>query len=144
MDDLLSEQHPASRRWAMFEDDGTSGWLYLTEPGKRKPIADCWIYNRIPAPAPDDISSYRDRGGPPPAPEGYAGPDALVNALPDKRSVRFVWSLDGESVALHINQELMGFIAQGVQRGFSKNLVEAGPWGRPLDSTLYAELFSNT
>lgn len=47
-----SEQHPGSRRWVVFEDDGTSAWLYLTAPDEMRPAADCWLYNRVPAPAP--------------------------------------------------------------------------------------------
>ena len=29
---FLSERHPGSNRWAVFEDDGRTGWLYITEP----------------------------------------------------------------------------------------------------------------
>jgi hypothetical protein len=61
-------QNPSSQRWAILEDDGTSGWLYLTEPDSRKPTA--WFFNRIPAPPSGEIS--RNRGGQPPAAQGFA------------------------------------------------------------------------
>ncbi len=41
---FLEHQHPASRRLAVLEDDGTSVWLYLTEPDSRRPAADAWVY----------------------------------------------------------------------------------------------------
>ncbi|MFC1759348.1 hypothetical protein ACFL2H_11385, partial [Planctomycetota bacterium] len=48
---FIDAQHPLSRRFAIFEDSGTSAWLYLTEPDTEKPSADAWVYNRIPAPS---------------------------------------------------------------------------------------------
>ncbi len=33
---LLSERHPISGRWAVVEDDGRSGWLYLTETNRMR------------------------------------------------------------------------------------------------------------
>ena len=46
---FLSDQHPVSRRWAIVEDDGRSGWLYLSEPAATRVAAHCWLYNRIAA-----------------------------------------------------------------------------------------------
>ena len=37
---FLEERHPVSCRVAVLEDDGTSAWLYLTDPGSGKPAAD--------------------------------------------------------------------------------------------------------
>ena len=77
-DDLfLQAQHPESLRYAILEDNGTSAWLYLSEPDKPKPVADVWIYNRIEAPSRDEIRAYRD--GPPPAAAGFAGPNAVCS-----------------------------------------------------------------
>jgi hypothetical protein len=54
---FVSEPHPGSRRFAVFEDDGTTGYLYLTEPNGSKIAKDCWVYNQIPAPEPSEIQS---------------------------------------------------------------------------------------
>ena len=48
---------------ATFEDDGTSGWLYLSASGTSAPIADAWVYNRVPPPAVSKVGWYRP--GPP-------------------------------------------------------------------------------
>src|SRR5438132_230494 len=66
---FVSEQHPVSRRWAVIEDDGRAAWLYLTEPDTRKPVADCWLYNRVPTPP--HFDSVRDE--PPVVPQTHAG-----------------------------------------------------------------------
>ena len=86
---FLEHKHPASRRLAVLEDDGTSAWLYMTEPDSRKPVADAWIYNRVAAPPADAIKSYR--GGPPPAVQGYASEVALCEE-PSSHEWSFVWS----------------------------------------------------
>jgi hypothetical protein len=136
---FLSEQNLVSRRWAVFEDDGLSAWLYLTGPDSEKPAADCWIYNRISNPEPAE--SYLSRGIAPPAPSEYAESGALLDS-PDASSFRLVWSVDGESVALFEGGVLMGFIAAGRGRGFSRNLKKAGAWGNPLDEDVYQSVFA--
>ena len=137
---FLSEQHPVSHRWAVLEDDGLSAWLYLTEPNSEKPIADCWIYNRTSNPEPAE--SYMSRGSAPPAPSDYIGDSAVVLSS-DASSFRLVWSEDGESIAFFDDNILMGFIASGEKRGYSRNLARAGAWGNPLDEGLYKSLFAN-
>lgn len=136
---LVSQQNPWSRRWAVVANEGASVWLYLTEPDGKKPIADCWLLNT--ALAPTDLHEYRAGMSAPPATQAYAGPDSR-GPVPVEGTVEFRWSDDGESVAVLVNGDLLGFIAAGSKRGFSKHLVAAGPFGRPLDRGLYARLFN--
>lgn len=135
---FLSEQHPVSYRWAVLEDDGLSAWLYLTEPNSEKPVADCWIYNRIPNRG--STESYLSRGIAPPAPSEYVGYSAL-SITPNGSSFRLMWSKDGASVALFADNIIMGFIAAGHDKGFSCNLKKAGVWGNPLDEDVYKSVF---
>src|ERR1043166_5205759 len=125
---FVSEQHPVSRRWAVVEDDGTSCWLYLSEPDHPKPVADCWLYNRISAP--EVSGTEASRGSAPPASAQYAGPGALMTP-PREAQVSLRWSCDGESVAVFFERDLAGFIVRGQARGFSRHLVASGPWGNP-------------
>ncbi len=137
---FLSEQHSVSHRWVVLEDDGLSAWLYLTEPDSERPFADCWIYNRISNP--DPAESYMSRGIAPSAPSGFVSNSALVSS-PDASGFRLAWSKDGESVALFDGKILMGFIASGQKRGFSRNIEKAGAWGNPLNEGLYKSLFAD-
>src|SRR5687768_17060835 len=91
----LNEQHATSRRYAIFEDDGRTGWLYLTAPDGPRPVADVWVYNRS---APPDRPGDLDRSRPPPMTGEFAGVGAVVEE-PDRSSWRFRWSADGEAVA---------------------------------------------
>jgi hypothetical protein len=135
---FLSEQHPVSRRWAFFEDDGQSAWLYLTEPDRTDIAGDCWIYNRIPAPDASEIAAFRP--GPPPAACGFAGPEALVHD-PEVSRIRLQWAEDGGAVALLVDGKPMGFLAAGESRGTSRNLARTGPWGNTWDQARYERFF---
>lgn len=135
---LISQQNPRSGRWAVVADEGTSVWLYLTERDGMEPVADCWLFNTVPPPT--NLDEYRARQSAPPVTEAYAGPAAL-GSVPVEAAVAFEWSDDGESVAVLVSGDLLGFIAAGSKRGFSKHLVARGPFGHPLDEELYARLF---
>lgn len=135
---FLDSEHPASGRRAVLDDDGTSAWLYLTEPGTRKPVADAWVYNRVAAPAVDAIQSYR--GGPPPAAQGYASESALCEAA-FAQEWSFIWSTDGESVAVAKDNQPVAFIVRGQKRGYSRELVKDGPWGHPWSESLFRSTF---
>jgi hypothetical protein len=137
---FVSEQHPTSRRFAEFEDDGTAGYLYLTVPDEKKVAGDCWIYNRIPAPEPSEIKKFR--GLPPPAARGYAGPSAQ-RAAPPEGAVEFLWSLDGNAVSLLIDGVPSGFLIFGEagHGGYSLHLIKEGPWGNPWNQERFREVF---
>lgn len=135
---FLLSQHPASRRFAVFEDDGVSAWLYLTAPESKKPSADAWVYNRIAAPPTKDISAYR--GGPPPAAAGYASETAQCDS-PHEFEWSFQWSDDGHSVAMRKNGRVVAFIVTDEKRRYSRELVKDGPWGRPWSDTVFQQAF---
>ena len=126
----MSEYHPSSRRHAVFEDDGRSGWLYLTAPGETRPVADAWVYNRIAPPAAIDRSG---RSRPPPAIASCVGPGAVVTD-PAGSTWSFRWSSDGEAVALLRDGAAVAAILPGRKTGLSANLTAECPWGSPLTS----------
>lgn len=136
---FVSEQHPASRRWAIIEDDGRVAWLYLTEPDIRKPIADCWLYNRVPTPP--HFESVRNQ--PPVVPQTHAATGA-TSQPPARESVHLRWSLDGESVAVFFGSELIGCIVCGQKRGYSLHIQISGPFGNVLDRELFQKVFVQT
>ena len=138
---FLEDRHAASRRFAVLEDDGTSAWLYLTEPDSRKPVADAWVYNRIAPPLAKEIEQYR--GGPPPAAEGYVT-DAAQCLCPRDHDWTFFWSSDGEAVTVSKDGEPVAFIVNGQRRGYSRELVKDGPWGHPWSDDLFERTFAKS
>ncbi len=135
---FFEDEHPISRRFAVLDDVGTTAWICLTELYSRKPAADAWIYNRIAAPPFEAIKAYR--GGPPPAAQGRASETALCKK-PMKHKWSFVWSANGESVAVARDGETVAFIVLGNKRGHSRELVKDGPWGHLWSGELFRETF---
>lgn len=142
---LASCEHAGSGRAAAIADEGDSVWLYLTEPGGTGIVADCWLFNRVPAPTAEELeprkAEFRARSQPPPATADVTTPQAFRAAPLGDGEVRFVWSADGHSVAAWIAGQLAGFIAPAEPRGYSAHLLMACPWGQPLDPVRYAQLF---
>jgi hypothetical protein len=133
---FLSDQHPLSKRWAIVEDDGSTAWLYLTEPGTTQPVADCWLYNRGEAPPALSFGS----SGVPIVPTAHT--NQVKGCEPPKASqVRLQWTVDGNGVAVWFQTELMGFIAGPQGAGYSRYLKAAGPFGAPLDQSVYVRVF---
>ena len=124
----ITEQHPSSRRHAVFEDDGTCAWLYLTAPDEPRPVADVLVYNRH---APPDRIDDLDRSRPPPIIRRFAAPGAVVDA-PERSVWGFRWSADGESVALERDGVVVALLPPGQCRGYSSAIAEESPWGGPL------------
>ena len=144
-DILLVGEHEESGRRALIADEGDSVWLYLTHPGAMAIAADCWLYNRIIAPSAAQLkeraAAYRARGLPPPAPADLVGPDAVRPRHPATPDIRFTWSRRDGGVAAWERGQLIGFIAPGHPRGFSRFLTGECPWGAPLDLELYEHMF---
>jgi hypothetical protein len=143
----VSERHPDSRRTAIVVDEGDSVWLYLTEASGEGVTADCWLMNRIPAPRYADLAEqegaerYRGEGLPPPAIAEVVTEGAFRATPLEAARWRFTWAANGESVAAFYETELVGFIARGEPRGFSRFLRVASPWGEPLDLERYLAVF---
>jgi hypothetical protein len=143
----ISERHPNSHRTAIIADEGDSVWLYLTDTSGEGVLAECWLMNHIPAPRYAELAEtegaerYRDEGSPPPAIAEVVADGAFRPAPLEAARCRFRWAANGESVAAYYETELLGFIARGEPRGFSRFLRVASPWGEPLDLDRYAEAF---
>jgi hypothetical protein len=134
---FLEEKHPASGRRGTFEDDGTSAWLYLSEVNSPRIVADAWVYNRVAAPPVSRINSYRPQ--PPPAAEGYAGPEALCSD-PTIHLWSLLWSEDGHSVAVLRDGLALALIARASRKGYCRFLVRSGPWGLMWDAGLFRDI----
>ncbi|MEO1181884.1 MAG: hypothetical protein AAFX51_13795 [Cyanobacteria bacterium J06636_28] len=135
---FIDSHHPDSDRFAVFEDDGTSAWLYLTESGSQKIAADVWIYNRFDAPPTSEIKSYP--GNPPPAAIGYASDTALCEA-PQAHNWQIIWSHDGQSVALAKDGVPVGCIILASRKNYSRELLKDGPWGKPWSDQVFESHF---
>src|SRR3954447_26335589 len=99
---FLSLQHPTTKRWAVFEDDGTSAWLTVTEPDVPKPVGDCFVYNCHPPAA--GLPASPDRTRPPPITTRFASGTAHRPGVTTDR-VRLAWTRSGSAAAVLLDGE---------------------------------------
>ena len=135
---MLTSQSSVSGRTATFEDDGTSAWLYLSEPNTQRPTVDAWVYNRISAPPTSEIKNYR--GGPPPAAIGYASDNAICES-PQDHEWAFLWCADGEAVAITRDGEPVAFAVAEPKYSCSRELIKDGPWGSAWSQEMFEQTF---
>jgi len=136
-DIFISLQSLASKRWAVLEDDGVSAWLYLTEPNSEKPIADCWIYNRVRVSSKEDMAKYSI---PYPAICSVTDDNAVYDDV-DQSILSFLWSKNGESVCLFYGNICLGYICENDKLGYSFHLTNKSTWGNVFDLALFKKTF---
>ena len=139
-DIFLQEQSPASRRYAIFEDDGKTAFLYLTQPGELKPIKDAVAYSRVPPVPKVDWEHIKKTGDTPQLPADIAGPLAVVKS-PRPSEFRFQWSVDGQSVAILREGSPLAMATSKDKLGYSKAVAKQSPLGNVWDEKRYRELF---
>jgi hypothetical protein len=134
---LLTLQHPTTRRWAVFEDDGTSGWLLVTEPDVPKPVGDCFVYNcRRPA---KELPRSWDGSGQPPITKPFASATAHWPGGSLDR-IRLTWTRGGSAAVVLMDDEPVAFLVVGEERGYSRGIAVDGPYGHPWSDERFAEV----
>src|SRR5213080_963348 len=98
----LSFHSNASGRHATLEDDGYSGWLYLTSQSEYRVIADCFVYSR--SELPDHRVAPLGRRSPPLLTRQFASSVAVQSAVSEE-SLRLKFSSDGNSAVVLIRGE---------------------------------------
>jgi len=127
--------HQRSRRTAIIDVSGGALWLYLTEPGTLRPMADCWLANLS-----EVGSEPSGRDAPPPAPASAILDDAQpLPATP--QSYRLDWSDDGHSVQASTDGGSIAFVTASSKLGFHRDLRVSCPWGAPFDHALHQRVF---
>ena len=114
-----------------------SVWLYLSKDDEI--ISDCFLVNLV-EPG-DSVSKTKNRDAPPPVIRRYLT-SILPSRLPAEDDLDFTWSDTGNGVAVSIDGSVIGFIVSDEDRGYSRALSRAGPWGNPWSEELFSSHFS--
>ena len=137
---FIQEVNVLTRRSVIFEDDGIVAYLYLTQPDTLAVTSHLWIYNRVEAPNRNDLAKYRKT--PPPAPIGYASTNSPT-IIPPNCQLHFVWSTDGNAVALFMDNQLIAHLSDREERHFSLRVIHSGPWGNPWQADAYQSVVNS-
>jgi hypothetical protein len=133
-----SLQHATTKRWAILEDNGTSAWLYITEPDTTTPVADCFVYSCGPPEA--DLPATWDRKSPPPITAKFASSSVCRPDVSQDR-IQLVWTSSGNAAAVLLDSIPIAFIVVGEKQGHSRAIAVDGAYGRPWNEARFAEAF---
>ncbi len=142
-DDLfLEDQHPDSRRYAIFETNDNGGWLYLTAPDEGRPEADALVFSSGYLCTIEEAQQAAESGEAPPLAEPFASDEAILElANPD--ALALAWSEDGESIAVLYGERPLAMIVDGPRRSYSRAIGLKGPYGLPWDDEVYLATFGD-
>jgi hypothetical protein len=114
-----------------------SVWLYLSNGDEI--ISDCFLVNLIEPE--DSVGKPENHDAPPPVIRRFLS-SRVPSELPKEGDLDFRWSETGRDVAVSIGGTVVGFTVSGENRGFSRALSQAGPWGNPWSDDLFSSHFS--
>jgi hypothetical protein len=135
----LQDRHPRSHRYAILEDNGTTLWLYLTEPDDPTVVAQTWIFNHE-QPIQSQEWPLFQASRPMFPPEELPAVE-LIFDRPEVHTWSFDWSSDGEAVAVFCDARPIAMAQSARRIGFSRTVIRAGPWGVPWCARTFHDLF---
>ena len=137
---FLSSYNKVSDRYAILDEFDQSGVLYLTKPETQEPERDAVAYIHY-APVSKETWKQRMRAGEPPQLHEGVASEVAVIAKTAGQDFSFLWSADGNSVALLYKNAPIAFVTQSEKYGFSKAVVSDSPIVSAWDAEKFNELF---
>jgi len=140
---FIHSYNKVSERYAILDEFGDTGVLYLSEVGSQKPIKDAFAYMRAD---PIDEETWKERmraGEPPVLSTAIASKDAVIPEAKES-DFNFLWSANGQAVALLFQGRPIAFISLNEKYGFSRAVAKESPIVKPWNQSLYEKLFKNT
>ncbi|HCE2442232.1 TPA: hypothetical protein NGU06_004518 [Vibrio parahaemolyticus] len=137
---FLSSYNNVSDRYAILDEFDQSGVLYLTKPESQKPERDAVAYIQYDPVSEDTWNQKMRAGEPPQLHEGLASEIAVI-VKTEEQDFSFLWSADGNSVALLYKSAPIAFVTQSEKYGFSKAVVSDSPIVSAWNSKKFNELF---
>lgn len=140
---LYQEANPYGSFTAFLEEDGTTIYLYLQSHNNPEwPMKSLWVRNLIDAPEARDPEDF-DKGLAPVLTQAeVTNPKALPLFTEDQ--IHFIWSQEGDAVALFLDQELISYLPSwsgikgihGYSREAKENAIAASPLGDPNNGVI--------
>jgi hypothetical protein len=138
---FIHSYNTVSERYAILDEFGNTGVLYLSEKGSQKPEKDALAYMQV---SPIDEETWKEKmraGEPPVLHIGIASKEAVI-AITKENDFSFRWSNDGQAVALIYKGKAITFISLSEKYGFSKAVIKDTKIVKPWDQSLYEQLFN--
>jgi len=129
-----------SERYAILDEFGKTGMLYLSEKGNQKPAKDAFAYMKEP-PIDKELWKEKMKVGEPPVLHAEIASQSAVMSVTNENDFTFLWANNGQAVALLYKNQAIAFISLDEKYGFSKAVIEESPIVSPWNQNLYEQLF---
>ena len=137
---LLFKQNKQNLRWAVFEDDGKSAWLYLTEPKIKKPVGSIFVYSRVDAISKEQAKKMMAKGEAPTLTKNYKNKFSIQRKVKEN-DIEIKWSKNAKAVTVLVKGTPYAMIVIGEKEGNSKAVSQSGFFGRVWDQKAYDKYF---
>lgn len=102
MQDIIFEsESPDGKKLAIFEDNGSSAWLYLASARNHDVEKDAFAYS--PQAPREELNRTGMQQGEPPALTTDCASERAMLQVEDETELSIVWSASGRSIALFTN-----------------------------------------
>ena len=142
MRDIIFESFsPDSKKLAIFEDNGTSAWLYLASAANHEVEKDAFVYS--PQPPRSELNRAGMKEGEPPILVIDYASDAAVVLVEDETALSIVWSDNGKTPAVVYHADVLAAIYEDDDQGYSKALSKPCGFGKPWSQEKFEKHFSD-
>jgi len=138
---FLHSYNELSDRYAILDEHGNTGVLYLSENGSQKPEKDAFAYMLVSPISKSDWIERMKAGEPPILHTEIASESAVLSSTKES-DFSFKWAHDGLSVALLYKNIPIAFATLSRKFGYSKSVTENTPIVNVWDESLFGELFN--
>jgi hypothetical protein len=134
---FFESESPDSKKLAIFEDNGSSAWLYLASARNHEVESDVFVYSPVEPDAELDRASIKQGNAPKLCLEYASG--SAVFSPEDENDLSVLWSSNSKSVAILYRDEVLAAIYEGEKRGYSKALSKKCGFGKPWSDEKFAQ-----
>ncbi|PSS71688.1 hypothetical protein AYI85_04945 [Shewanella algae] len=138
---FIHSHNEVSDRFSILDETDEVAFFYITKKGTQEPEKDAIAYMRVTPEDNVDWKEMAESGRPPVLSSELASPNAvLLNA--NEGLFGFEWSADGNSVALHYNNEPIALVSAQKEIGYSKAVAKDNSLTNAWSQALYNGLFN--
>lgn len=136
---IFESESPDGKKLAIFEDNGTSAWLYLASASNHEVQKDAFVYS--PQPPRTELNRAGMKAGEPAILTREFASDAAVVHVADEHDLSIVWSDNGKSLAVYHREDVLAAIYEDDEQGYSKALCKRCGFGKPWSAAKFAAVF---
>jgi hypothetical protein len=137
---FLTSERREINRVAIIEENKGAAWLYLMSFEPSRILGTAWLFNRAGHSDGRTMQERLKRGDAPRMPRSRIA-DEGVRRRVRAAAIEFLWSADGDSVAVFENDKPLAYVSVGQDAGRNRHIIKNHRYARPFDEAEFERLF---